>query len=275
MHDNCPATDLYLHFREKFKSRIAEWHQRRESSCSFSRLTGRVKCPVHYLKGRIADTIYHKLEKDGGYHEDVKRGVVKDLAILFADIRGFTRRTADMPPERIVAMLDLFVPEMLNIIVNRHQGMVDKLLGDGIMALYGHPYSKGNEIVQAIYSAIDMQQAAAALDTVLELGGYDPIEIGIGINRGKVLICEVGDDRYKETTVIGAPVNIAAKMEDVAGAQEIALPYDTMTLIEPVKPVMLDYFEDRGETNDVRAGVFKWRQYIENEQQEMDDWRIR
>jgi class 3 adenylate cyclase len=69
------------------------------------------------------------------------------------DNHGFTTQAAMMHPDRIVRLLDLIIPEMLNIIIERHKGMVDKLLGDGIMAVYGHPYQTGEEIIQAIYSA--------------------------------------------------------------------------------------------------------------------------
>lgn len=274
MSHDCPATRMFLQMREKFRERMAKKLEQPKKDCVFKSWANTPICPINYLKGKIAERTYQKAEQDQALSEDLRRGVVKDLAIMFADIRGFTTRTAEMPPDRIVTLLDLFVPEMFNIIINRHGGMVDKLLGDGIMAVYGHPYQTGHEVVKAIHSAIDMQQAAAALEQALTIAGYDPVEIGVGINYGKVLICEVGDERYRESTVIGAPVNMAAKMEDVAAASEIVLPETSLPAVEAVRPIMLRYFSERGKKSGVTAMSFDWIRYIENEPAEFTEWKI-
>lgn len=263
MNKTCPTTVLYNTFKSKFQRGIEKAGKLRSTSCDMTCFTG-----------KISDKIFKKFEKDRKYRDSLTRGVTKNLSIMFTDIRGFTTRTSMMQPERIVQLLDLFIPEMLGIIIERHRGMVDKLLGDGIMALFGHPYPTGEEIVQALYSAIDMQQAASAMDEVLRISGYEPIEIGVGINYGEVLICEVGNDTYRESTVIGAPVNVAAKMEDIAGAHEVTLPAELISEIEKHKPRMVGYFEDIGIQHGVQAMSFNWTGYIENEQHESRDWRI-
>ncbi|MEW5735455.1 MAG: adenylate/guanylate cyclase domain-containing protein [Thermodesulfobacteriota bacterium] len=274
MSHDCPATRMFIQMRDSFRERIAKIKEQPKKDCVFKNLKDTPFCPVNYFKGKIAEKTLKKVEKDKDLSGDLRRGVVKDLAIMFADIRGFTTRTAEMPPDRIVTLLDLFVPEMFNIIINRHGGTVDKLLGDGIMAIYGHPYQTGQEVVKAIHSAIDMQQAAAALEQVLTIAGYDPVEIGVGINYGKVLICEVGDDRYRESTVIGAPVNLAAKMEDVAKASEIVLPKPSLAAVEQIRPKMIPYFEERGMKSGVSAMSFNWVHYIQNEPAEFKEWKI-
>ncbi|MFH1888069.1 MAG: adenylate/guanylate cyclase domain-containing protein [Pseudomonadota bacterium] len=277
MSNECPATALYCKLTDHFHR-----HLNKPDAC---RIKGGIlaalkekhekhTCPMEWFKGRLADHTVRKLERDNKTQEDIRRGVVKNLAILFADIRGFTTTTADMAPERIVELLDLFVPEMLNIIVNRHSGMVDKLLGDGIMALYGHPYQTGREIVQALHSAVDMQQAAAALGNVLKIAGYEPVTIGVGINCGPVLVCEVGNDTYRENTVIGAPVNLAAKMEDAALAHEITLPARALETVEKVKPEILKFFGTRRAAHGVEVAVLDWRQYLENNPEDMEDWAV-
>lgn len=263
MNAQCPTTALYSNFKKKFIKGIEKFESMHKHSCQMSCFTG-----------KISEKVFRKFEKDSGYREELKRGITKNLSIMFTDIRGFTTRTSMMHPERIVQLLDLFIPEMLNIIIERHRGMVDKLLGDGIMAVYGHPYSSGDELIQAMYSAVDMQQAASAMETVLKLSGYEPVEIGVGINYGEVLICEVGNDAYRESTVIGAPVNVAAKMEDIAGAHEIALPADLLPEIERLRPRMIPYFSDRGLQHGVAAVNFDWAAYIGNEQPEFKEWEI-
>lgn len=263
METKCPTTVMYNALKNKFLEGIHKAEALHGHQCEMSCFTG-----------KLSKKILAKFEKDRPYRETLSRGITKKLSIMFTDIRGFTSRTSMMHPERIVRLLDLFIPEMLGIIIERHKGMVDKLLGDGIMAIFGHPYSTGDEIIQAIHSAIDMQQAASAMDDVLRISGYDPIEIGVGLNYGEVLICEVGNDTYRESTVIGAPVNVAAKMEDVAKAHEIALPSDLVPEIEKRKPRMAGYFSGIGEKHGVPAVNFDWAGYIEKEEHEFKDWTI-
>lgn len=256
MRKKCPSTEMFKKFREKFARGFAAIETEKKAMCSTDCFAGRMK-----------SRIFKKLERDQKYREEIRRGIVKNLSILFVDIRGFSTRTALMEPEKIVRLLDLFIPEMLNIIVERHKGTVDKLLGDGIMALYGHPYETGEEIIQAIHSAIDMQQVSAAMAEVLKISGHDPIEIGVGINKGEVLICEVGNETYREATVIGAPVNLAAKMEDVAQANEIALPMTVLPEIERVNPDLIKYIENKGHHHGVDVVTLDWISYIENRQE--------
>jgi class 3 adenylate cyclase len=263
MKAHCPTTVWFNELKKKFQQHLEKAHDREKNIC-----------PMSCFKGKIGAEFLKKLSKDRRHREEMKRGVVKDLSIQFVDIRGFTTRTFRMPPDRIISLLDIFIPEMIHIIINRHKGMVDKLLGDGIMALYGHPYVTGDEIIQAIFSSVDMQQAASAMGQVLEISGYDPIEIGVGINYGEVLICEVGDKNYRESTVIGAPVNIAAKMEDSAQAHEILLPSNIYPEIEKRKPRMTRYLKDQGIHHGLDVLGFDWVSYLENEPKEVPDWKI-
>ncbi len=260
---HCPTTALFNKFIANFSRRLEKADVRHKKFCETNCFTGRMQ-----------EKIRKRLELDGSVREDIKRGVVKNLSIMFADIRGFTSRTSMMHPDRIVQLLDLIIPEMLNIIIERHKGMVDKLLGDGIMAVYGHPYRTGEEIIQAIYSAIDMQQATAAMDQVLKISGYEPVSIGIGINYGEVLICEVGNDKYRESTVIGAPVNVAAKMEDIAKEYEISMPAILQPEIEKLKPGLARHLVPVGMHHGIDVMTLNWIAYLENEQKDVAEWEI-
>jgi class 3 adenylate cyclase len=263
---NCPTTKFYNKLKTRFQKKWEEFEEIPLEECA---------CPMKLFQGKLSSKLFKKLKSDKKTRTDISRGVMKPLTIMFADIRNFTHRTENMPPEKIINLLDLFIPEMLHIIMERHKGMVDKLLGDGIMALYGHPYSTGEEIIQALYSAVDMNQAAAAMAAVLEIMDYEPIEIGVGINTGNVLICEIGSRGYKESTVIGAPVNLAAKMEDIALANEIVLPGTALTEVENLRPFLMSFFEKKqssGPTNDVYN--FDWVRFLNNNKREKMDWEL-
>ena len=276
----CPKTKLFNKLSEKFKKGM-ENHVEQQCSHVKDHLKNKgdhshKKCSMDHFAGKIDNTIYSRLEEDVRTREELARGITRELSIQFTDIRGFTARTAEMAPENILTILDLFIPEMLHIIIDRHRGMVDKLLGDGIMALYGHPYSTGSETLQALYAAIDMQQAASAMGAVLELMDIKPIEIGIGINTGSVLICEVGDERYRESTVIGSPVNLAAKMEEVAKANEIVMPQSVLPSLERQKPDITRYFHKNNNTNqNIETLNFDWTAFLSDNQRERKDWEIK
>lgn len=189
-----------------------------------SRLSGKDKhCIFASFAGKISEKCFRKVKKDDRLMGDLARGVEKDVTIMFADVRDFTRTTADMPPGRIVQLLDTFLPELLNIIIEKHGGMVDKILGDGVMAAFGHPYSSGTDLELGIRAAADMHAAIAGMGPVFDRLGLPRLRLGIGMNHGKVLVCHIGSKQHSENTFIGSAVNMAAKMEDIAMADEVVL----------------------------------------------------
>lgn len=181
------------------------------------------ECIFTSFAGKINKRCFQKVKKDERLLGDLARGVEKEVAIMFADVRDFTRTTADMPPERIVQLLDTILPELLNIIIEKRGGMVDKILGDGIMAAFGHPYSGGADLDQAIRAAADMQVAIDGMGSVFDRLDLPRMRLGIGMNYGKVLVCHIGSKQHSENTFIGSAVNMAAKMEDIALANEVVL----------------------------------------------------
>ena len=261
---NCPTTKLFNDMKERFHK---GWDVAKKQPC-------RSSC-IDRFEGKIPLPLLEKLRKDKTVQQEIERGMRKDITILFADIRGFTRRTEKMPPDRIVTLLDLFIPEMLHIIINRHKGMVDKLLGDGIMALYGHPYADGQAELQALYSAIDMHQAAAAMGDVLVHMEYDPLQIGVGINSGEVLICQIGNDTHRENTVIGAPVNTAAKLEDIALPEEIAVSADFADRAVNAKKDIMPYFASKTDSkHGLEAMSFNWTAYLSGNHRAFEEWEV-
>jgi len=248
----CPRTLLFNLLKKKFSKALEN------GDCSLTHQG----CETSLYAGKVCPDTMKRLESDEQTRQDVSRGIVQDVSILFADIRNFTARTAEMPPERIVQLLDLFIPEMLHII-KKNRGMADKLLGDGVMARFGHPYRTGQETLQALYAAIDMQQAAFAMGDVLRHMDYEPISIGVGINTGEALICTVGDESYREVTVIGAPVNIASKMEDEARADEIVLTEQAMEYVLADRPEMREFFAGKSDLKHGQTAYsFEWAEYL-------------
>ncbi len=139
-------------------------------------------------------------------------GKRQDISVLFCDIRDFTPRAEKEDPENIVAILNAYFEEMSDIIF-QFGGMVDKYLGDGVMALFGAPINQPGHADRAVSCAIEMQNRVHYLNQKEILRGKHPLEIGIGISSGESVIGNVGSTNRIEYTAIGDPVNTSARIE--------------------------------------------------------------
>jgi adenylate cyclase len=139
-------------------------------------------------------------------------GKRQEISVLFCDIRNFTPRAEKEDPENIVAILNAYFEEMSDIIF-QHGGMVDKYLGDGIMALFGAPINQPGHADSAVSCAINMQNRLHYLNQKEIMKGKEPLDIGIGISSGEAIIGNVGSANRVEYTAIGDPVNTSARIE--------------------------------------------------------------
>jgi adenylate cyclase len=133
---------------------------------------------------------------------------MRRVCVMFVDIRGFTQAARSRTPAEVVARLDT-VFEILVDIVDRHNGIVNKFLGDGLLAIFGAPVEDPLEAVNAVAAAREM------LDTVgvSNVDNAWPIRLGIGIHLGLAVAGTVGSPRRKEYTVVGDTVNLASRLE--------------------------------------------------------------
>jgi len=134
---------------------------------------------------------------------------IKDAVILYSDIRDFTSRSASMSPDEIAEQLSSYLSEIVDII-HRHGGLVDKFVGDAVMAVWGYTASD-RKAEDAFECAKEMVPVAGRM----QFGGQ-PILIGVGLNAGEVFSGNVGNESKKQFTVLGMPVNLAARFESKA-----------------------------------------------------------
>jgi adenylate cyclase len=139
-------------------------------------------------------------------------GETKKAVILFSDIRSFTAISEKMDPAEVVEFLNEYMTAMVACI-EKTNGIVDKFIGDAIMAVWGVPVSKGNDIVNSVNGALMMREALKEFNK--ERGTEDKplIKIGCGINAGQVLAGQIGSENRMEYTVIGDAVNLASRIE--------------------------------------------------------------
>jgi adenylate cyclase len=134
---------------------------------------------------------------------------VRDVCVMFVDIRNFTAFSEDKKPEQVVGYLNALFDLMVDAI-NAHNGIVNKFLGDGFMAIFGAPLSEGNHCKNAIEAALAI---IARIEAEVKAGRLPPTRVGVGVHAGKVVIGNVGSRQRKEYTVIGDVVNVASRVE--------------------------------------------------------------
>jgi class 3 adenylate cyclase/HAMP domain-containing protein len=141
----------------------------------------------------------------------------RSLSILFSDIRSFTTISEGMAPDELVNSLNRYFSGQVEIIYNR-KGIVDKYIGDAIMAFWGAPEKHEDDALQSVLSGLEMIDAVAGFNENQKKLGKCEFRIGIGINYGEVTVGNIGSDRKMDYTVIGDAVNLASRMEGLTKA---------------------------------------------------------
>ncbi len=135
--------------------------------------------------------------------------------ILFADIRSFTTISERLEPEALISMLNAYFDAMVEIIF-KHHGVLDKFVGDELMATFGLVEDTDKGPLNALQAAIEMQNNMQSLMAAFKAKGFPQFQIGIGINCGDVVMGNVGSKNRMDYTVIGDCVNVAARLENMA-----------------------------------------------------------
>ena len=147
-------------------------------------------------------------------------GEQREVTILFADIRGFTSLAETQPPEKVVRMLKEYF-ELMAETVFHHRGIVDKFIGDALMALWGAPEPLEDAPLRACRAALEMQAKLKVFNAGRSARGEPPIGVGIGINSGLAVVGLMGSSRRPEYTAIGDTVNVASRLCGLARAGQV------------------------------------------------------
>lgn len=163
--------------------------------------------------------------------EVVLGGENREVTTLFADITGFTTITDGMEPARVIALLNECMERLSNV-VEDEGGVVDKYVGDEIMALFGAPVTRPHDPLRACRAAVGMQRAMLELNEERARRGEPPLQISVGINSGTVMAGNMGSPSRLNYTVLGDAVNLAARIEHHAKGGQILVSEHTMQLVE-------------------------------------------
>ncbi len=150
------------------------------------------------------------------------------VTVLFADVVGFTHLAETMPPETIVALLNELFSFATEIVHARH-GLVDKFIGDAVMAVWGLPESAPDDATRAVAAAEDLRRWIETGNRRWKQKWGVEVQLAIGVHTGPVVAGNIGSDRRMDYTVIGDTVNVAARLEAAAGPGQILISDATRT----------------------------------------------
>lgn len=200
-----------------------------------------------YMNRELADEVLRRNEPTLG-------GVLRDVSVLFADIRSYTPLSEQLPAHQVVTLLNDYFESMVEAVFG-HKGTLDKFIGDALMAVFGSPMPQDDHSWKAIQCAIEMQQRLALFNQSHAHILPHPLKVGIGINSDAVICGNIGSSRRMEYTAIGDGVNLASRLEaaskdygcDILISEQTYKPYaDRLWARE------LDLIQVRGKCNAVR-----------------------
>jgi adenylate cyclase len=180
-----------------------------------------------YVAREVVDEILKNPEKL------ILTGERRDVTVLFCDIRGFTPTTESIPAEDVVDLLNSFYDLMIEATF-KYDGTLDKFLGDGVMAIFGAPMFRPDHAVMAARAALAMQAGVRQLSNERVALGKPPLSVGIGLNAGEAIAGTVGTSERMEYTVIGDSVNLASRLESIAGPGQVLVSARTYARLDGV-----------------------------------------
>jgi adenylate cyclase len=148
-------------------------------------------------------------------------GEVRFSSILFADVRGFTALSEAMEPQALVAFLNEYLT-LMSRVVERHRGVVDKYIGDCVMALFGAPVSHETDVDNALQTALEMIWCVEEFNYRRSWEGKPPINISVGINTGPTVAGNMGSEDRLNYTVVGDAVNLAYRLESLTRLYDVS-----------------------------------------------------
>jgi adenylate cyclase len=139
-------------------------------------------------------------------------GELREMTVLFTDLRQFTTLSHSLPPETLVALLNRYRAIMSDVVFAQ-DGVIVQFAGDAIEAFWNAPMSQPDHARRACQAALDMSAALRAMRPEFEARGWEHVDLGIGINTGQMIVGNFGSRRRLEYAVVGDPVNVAARLE--------------------------------------------------------------
>jgi len=163
--------------------------------------------------------------------EGILEGERQFLTVLYADLRGSTHLAETADPRDLVEFINDYLGEMAEIIV-KHEGTLDKFMGDEVMALFGAPLPVDDHALRAVRVGLEMQEVHRGIMNRWIERGLNAPPLGVGIATGEMIVGEMGSGRHSDYTVIGAPANLGARICGIAEAGQLLVSAETYALVK-------------------------------------------
>ena len=225
----------------QFVDRTAEFELRKEreklledklrDSEIIAEKTRQLESLANRLTKYLSPQIYKSIFDDSADKKDSLAR--KNLTIFFSDIEGFTEISDGMEPEKLAYLINSYLSEMSNIAIE-YGGTIDKFIGDAILIFFGDPETEGDhkDALKCVEMALRMRERVAELQKVWHDEGFSkPMRVRMGINTGFCTVGNFGSDHRLEYTILGSPVNLAARLEAAAEPDTILISESTRLLI--------------------------------------------
>ncbi len=150
-------------------------------------------------------------------------GDKREVAILMSDIRGFTRLSETMSPDRIINFLNRYFSRLIEV-VQRHQGIIVDFFGDGVLVFFDPLEAQLEPMVRrSVLCAFEIQRAMKRFNVEMKLAGFPEVDTGIGVNAGEVVVGNIGSETRAKYGIVGSPVNITHRIQSTAKGGEVVV----------------------------------------------------
>ncbi len=157
-------------------------------------------------------------------------GARRQITIMTSDLRGFTALSERLPPEQVVEILNFYLKQMADIITE-YEGTIDEFMGDGILVLFGAPTPRSDDSTRAVACALAMQLAMKEVNEKMTEWNLSPLEMGIGINTGEVVLGNIGSEKRTKYGVVGSQVNLTYRIESYTMGSQVLISSSTLRSI--------------------------------------------
>ena len=163
-------------------------------------------------------------------------GETREVSLIMSDLRGFTAIIAEMEPEQVITFLNRYLSKMIEILLD-NRAVIDEILGDGILAIFGAPEPLDDHPARAVACALQMQAAMAEINAANQADGLPRLAMGIGVNTGTVVVGNIGSERRTKYSVVGSDVNVASRMEGFALPGQVLISAATYARVQDLVEV--------------------------------------
>jgi len=179
------------------------------------------------------------------------KGELKEVTVLFADLRDFTCLVESIPPREVVAIINTYF-EAMSAAITAHNGLVLQFIGDEIEAVFGAPVALQNHQQCAVNAALEMRTRLSQVNLELAKQGYPPLRHGIGLHAGKVVAANIGSPQRLSYALVGETVNVASRIQDlnkefdtdIIFSDEVYKGADRINAMHPLEPVSVKGIRD-------------------------------